>query len=211
MITLKRGARGAEVVALQKLLYAAGQHIVADGDFGEITERAVRNFQGLRGLAVDGVAGPKTWAALDATTKPAVAPPASGAYVLSDASRKLLVGVHPDLVRVIEWAIQITPVDFRVGEGVRTLARQKQMVAQKKSQTLRSRHVPESNACRMSCAVDLHALPSGVLSWDWKYYEQIATAMKQAARDVGVPIEWGGDWKTLKDGVHFQLPWNVYK
>ncbi|WP_139238526.1 M15 family metallopeptidase, partial [Yersinia ruckeri] len=41
-------------------------------------------------------------------------------------------------------------------------------------------------------------------------YEQIAAAFKQAAKDVGVPIEWGGDWKTLKDGPHFQLPHKDY-
>ncbi|WP_049613866.1 M15 family metallopeptidase, partial [Yersinia pekkanenii] len=29
-------------------------------------------------------------------------------------------------------------------------------------------------------------------------------------KDVGVPIEWGGDWKTLKDGPHFQLPHKEY-
>ena len=44
---------------------------------------------------------------------------------------------------------------------------------------------------------------------DWLMYHQIAAAMKEAAKQVGVPIEWGGDWK-MKDGPHWQLPWKDY-
>lgn len=69
---LKRGSRGADVIDLQKRLYAAGQHIAADGVYGEITERAVRNFQSQNGLSVDGIAGPKTFEMLQKITgKPA--------------------------------------------------------------------------------------------------------------------------------------------
>lgn len=38
-------------------------------------------------------------------------------------------------------------------------------------------------------------------------YHKLADAMKQAAKELNVPIEWGGDWRTFKDGPHFQLPW----
>jgi peptidoglycan L-alanyl-D-glutamate endopeptidase CwlK len=30
--------------------------------------------------------------------------------------------------------------------------------------------------------------------------------MKQAAYELNIKIEWGGDWKSFKDGPHFQLP-----
>ena len=40
-------------------------------------------------------------------------------YKLSKRSMSNLVGVHPDLDAVIERAIQITPIDFGVSEGVR--------------------------------------------------------------------------------------------
>ena len=213
MTILKLGSRGPAVTELQTQLKALGYNLGKagiDGKFGGDTKTAVMAFQKAADISVDGEVGNQTRTALDAALKPSTLLPAAGKYSLSAASRKNLIGVHPDLVRVVERAIQITPVDFRVGEGVRTLARQKQMIAQKKSQTMRSRHVPESNACRMSCAVDLYALPDGALSWDWKYYEQLNQAMQQAARDVGVPIEWGGSWK-MRDGVHFQLPWSTYK
>lgn len=124
-------------------------------------------------------------------------------YSLSKASYDKLSGVHDDLVKVVERAIQLTPVDFRVTEGLRTLERQKELLAQKATTTLRSRHLTGH-------AVDLVALVDGKVSWHWPLYTQIADAMKQAARECDVPIEWGGDWTTFKDGPHFQLPWKQY-
>lgn len=124
-------------------------------------------------------------------------------FSLSKLSEAKLVGVHPDLVRVVRRAIQITPVDFRVIEGLRTIERQRQLVKAGASRTLRSRHLNGH-------AVDLAALVGGKVSWDWPLYHRIADAMKDAAEDEGVPIEWGGDWTTFKDGPHFQLPWSKY-
>ncbi len=45
-----------------------------------------------------------------------------------------------------------------------------------------------------------------MVRWDWPLYYMLANSMKMAAMEVGVPIEWGGDWKSLKDGPHYQLP-----
>ncbi|EPI9183033.1 M15 family metallopeptidase, partial [Escherichia coli] len=53
--------------------------------------------------------------------------------------------------------------------------------------------------------VDVVAWVGSQVSWDWPLYEKIAQAFKQAAAELGTAIEWGGDWKTLKDGPHFQL------
>lgn len=127
-----------------------------------------------------------------------------GNFVLGSKSKTKLVGVHPDLLSVVEKAITITEVDFTVLEGVRTLERQKQLVAEGSSTTMRSRHLTGH-------AIDLAAWIDGKLSWDWKYYELIAAAMKSAAEELKIPIEWGGDWKSFKDGPHFQLPWSIYK
>ena len=129
-------------------------------------------------------------------------------FVLGAQSRAKLMGVHPDLVRVVERAIGISLIDFRVTEGLRTLARQKQLMASGATRTLRSRHLPGKNG--FAHAIDLVALVGGSVRWDWPLYARLATAMKAAAADVGVPIEWGGDWRTFKDGPHFQLPWRNY-
>jgi len=125
------------------------------------------------------------------------------AYRLGLRSRARLRGVHPDLVRVVTRAIEITDVDFTVLEGVRSLSRQRQLVAQGASKTMRSRHLTGH-------AVDLGAWVGGKVRWDWPLYYKIEAAMKQAAKELGIPIEWGGDWTSFKDGPHWQLPWASY-
>ena len=123
-------------------------------------------------------------------------------FRLSSRSLEKLAHVHPHLTWVIHRAIEITPVDFAVVEGIRTLARQKQLVAAGASKTMKSRHLTGH-------AVDLAPYVAGKIRWDWPLFYRLAPAVKQAAADVGVPIEWGGDWK-FKDGPHFQLPWSAY-
>ncbi|WP_328186932.1 M15 family metallopeptidase [Marinobacter sp. OP 3.4] len=124
-------------------------------------------------------------------------------FMLSQRSRARLASVHPDLSTVVERAIQITEVDFTVLEGIRTKSRQAELVASGASQTMNSRHLTGH-------AVDLGAWVTGSVRWDWPLYHKIADAMKQAAQERGIPIEWGGDWQTLKDGPHYQLPWKEY-
>lgn len=124
-------------------------------------------------------------------------------FALGAKSKERLKGVHPDLVRVVERAIQLTDVDFSVIEGLRTAARQQQLVKSGASKTMRSRHLTGH-------AVDLAAVIGGEIRWDWPLYAKIAKAVKQAAAELKVPIEWGGDWRTFKDGPHWQLPWKNY-
>ncbi|WP_199636110.1 M15 family metallopeptidase [Serratia sp. PAMC26656] len=114
-----------------------------------------------------------------------------------------LMGVHPDLVRVMRLALNYSLVPFSISEGVRSMARQRDMLRTGKSQTLRSRHLTGH-------AVDVVAMPAGVVSWEWDYYAQIAVAVRRAARECAVSVEWGGEWRTLKDGPHFQLSFKDY-
>jgi len=123
-------------------------------------------------------------------------------FALGAKSLARLEGVHPDLVRVVKRAIEITPVDFTVTEGLRTVERQRALVAAGASQTMKSRHITGH-------AVDLAALVLGEVRWDWPLYAKLAGAMKAAAKELAIPLEWGGDWK-MKDGPHFQLPWANY-
>lgn len=120
-------------------------------------------------------------------------------FKLGLRSRMRLKGVHIDLIHIVERAITNTEVDFTVLEGVRTIERQKILVASGASQTMHSRHLTGH-------AVDLGALIYGTVRWDWPLYYKIADAMKQAARELDILLEWGGDWETFKDGPHFQLP-----
>lgn len=129
-------------------------------------------------------------------------------YALGLRSRQNLAGVHPDLVRVVERAIRVTPLDFTVTEGVRSEARQRELVAAGASRTMKSRHLKASNG--YGHAVDLAALVAGSVRWDWPLYRTLNTAMQQAAGELGIPVEWGGSWATFRDGPHWQLPWKQY-
>lgn len=121
-------------------------------------------------------------------------------YRLGQRSKQRLSGVHPDLVAVVELAIQKTTQDFSVTEGIRHINRQRELLAKGKTTTLNSRH-PTGHA------VDLVPYP---VSWDWDKFYPIADAMKEAAEELGVDMDWGGDWKSFPDGPHFQLSWKAY-
>ncbi|KGA70305.1 phage major capsid, P2 family protein [Yersinia enterocolitica] len=93
--------------------------------------------------------------------------------------------------------------DHTVIEGCRTVERQRELVKDSASQTMNSRHLTGH-------AVDIVPLPNGKVSWEWKYFYPMADAMKQAAAELGIAVEWGGNWTTFKDGPHFQLPARQY-
>ena len=124
-------------------------------------------------------------------------------YKLGARSKQRLKGVHDDLVRVVERAIEITTVDFTVLEGLRDPERQKTLMESGASQTLNSRHITGH-------AVDLGAWVDGDVRWDWPLYHKIAAAMKEAAKQLDVKIVCGADWKKFPDGPHFELDRKFY-
>ncbi len=122
---------------------------------------------------------------------------------LGSKSIQRLTGLHADLVRVVHAAACASDLDFCVLEGLRTLDRQKQLLAQGATTTLKSRHLTGH-------AVDLAAMSGGEIRWDWPLYHKLAVIVKAAAAAEKVPLEWGGDWRKFKDGPHWQLPWASY-
>lgn len=122
----------------------------------------------------------------------------SDEHHFSERSNSKLEGVDERLIRVATLALQLSPVDFGITEGVRTLERQKELVKAGASRTLRSKHLEGK-------AIDVVAYVGGKVAWDWPLYEKIAKAFRQAADELGVKITWGGSWATFKDGPHFQL------
>jgi peptidoglycan L-alanyl-D-glutamate endopeptidase CwlK len=122
---------------------------------------------------------------------------------VTDRTEDKLKGVHPDLVSVIHQTYTRYPGLFIVTEGLRTLEKQKQLFASGATTTLKSRHLTGH-------AVDVVALVDGEVRWDWPLYRKIADAIKADAILLNVRVQWGGDWKTFKDGPHFQLDPRVY-
>jgi len=128
-------------------------------------------------------------------------------FKLGKKSLEKLNGVHPDLVKVVKRAIELTEIDFSVGEGLRTLEKQKEYLAKGATTTLKSRHLTGH-------AVDLFAFVGKEVRWDARLYHKIKDAMFAAGKEFGVPIRWGGDWdcdgdsgdEKFFDGPHFELP-----
>lgn len=121
----------------------------------------------------------------------------------SQRSLRSLEGIHPDLRRVIDRALQESPLDFIVIEGLRTKDRQRRLVQSGASRTMNSRHITGH-------AVDLLPIGPDGPAFDWPLYDQLGPAVKRAAEAEGVDLEWGGDWRSFKDGPHFQLSHENY-
>jgi hypothetical protein len=96
-------------------------------------------------------------------------------------------------------------IKVEVSEGLRDPGRQAELVEQGKSQTLNSKHLKGN-------ALDIHVRnPDGSANWDFDAYRPVAEIAKQVAAEKGVPnLVWGGDWKSLRDGVHFELAGSNY-
>ncbi len=119
-------------------------------------------------------------------------------FKFSAKSNDKLTTVIPELQAVMRRALELSPIDFGISEGRRSIERQRELYDAGKSQTLKSRHI-------ISRAVDVYAWVGGAVSWNMDHYHMINEAVQQAAQELGEEIIWGGSWRTFKDGVHFQI------
>lgn len=123
---------------------------------------------------------------------------------LGNKSKALLATVNEPLQRVVLKAFETMPFDITVLEGIRTLERQKELVAKKASKTLNSKHLTGN-------AIDLAPYP---IDWnDKSRFNEMAKHVLAAATELGIHIRWGGDWnmngdwkdEKFYDGPHFEL------
>jgi peptidoglycan LD-endopeptidase CwlK len=119
-------------------------------------------------------------------------------FILDETSQARLALVHADLRRVAELAAHKCDFCFIITEGLRDPEKQAKLVKIGASRTINSKHLT-------GCAVDVAAVVDGEVRWDWPLYLQIARCFKTSALELGIPITWGGDWRTFKDGPHFEL------
>ena len=124
-------------------------------------------------------------------------------YKLSGRSLNKLEGVHPTMVDTVKRAIELSKVDFGVIYGVRSLAEQKRLYEAKRSQTMKSKHLVQEDG--YSHAVDLMAYDGSDPSWDIVMYDDIADAMKAAAKETGARIRWGAAW-TIDNIAEWERP-----
>ncbi|AAX78681.1 hypothetical protein RB43ORF159c [Escherichia phage RB43] len=110
-------------------------------------------------------------------------------FKLAKKSINNLKGVKPELVKVVQRALELSPEDFGVREGLRTVEQQREYVRTGASQTMNSKHITGD-------AVDLYPskLPEG---WQKnpKVWLPVLNAMKKAGDELGVKLRFGINWK----------------
>lgn len=120
------------------------------------------------------------------------------AFKFGSRSLGNISGTHPELQRVILRALELSPVDFLVTDGLRTLAEQRRFVATGKSKTMKSKHLTGR-------AIDYVAWANGTFTYNYSKMLSISKAFKAASAELDIPIDWGGDWKSFVDTPHIQL------
>ena len=118
-------------------------------------------------------------------------------YKLGKRSLSKLEGVDERMVAVVKYAIGVSKQDFSVICGLRTIEEQRALVAKGASKTMKSKHLD-------GIAVDLMAYVDGG-RWELNLYDEIADAMKEGAKAVGVGVCWGASWAV--EGHNY--PYNI--
>lgn len=126
-------------------------------------------------------------------------------FKFGSSSLKKLEGVDKRLVEVLKEAISISPIDFTIVEGIRTLERQKEMVKEGKSKTLKSKHIEGKavDVCACVPKVDFNATIDTALIVGIIY----AIANKRGLK-VRLGALWGGHSfanNSFKDLYHIEI------
>lgn len=124
-------------------------------------------------------------------------------HTFSVSSLQKMVGVKEILREIMTEVLSQSPFDFKITEGLRTLERQKMLVASGKSWTMKSKHL-------IGDAVDICIIIDNKACWDHAPYLAVSKIFKEVAISKGVNVRWGGDFisksgKPLVDAVHFEL------
>ena len=147
-------------------------------------------------------------------------------YVLSEASIEKMKGVHPKLIDLMKKAISDSPYDFKIVQGLRTAEYQNSLYQQGRTKpgkivtkldgyNRKSNHQAKSdgyghavdiavcgqydqNGNYVKCTTDAEM-------FDNKKLVEISKHIKAVAKEMGLEIVWGGEWKTLYDTPHYEL------
>lgn len=142
-------------------------------------------------------------------------------------SLKTLYGIHPNLIYVLMEAINDSPYDYTITNGVRSTKEQQALyalgrttenhdgktakrplgftVTDKNGVTNKSNHQPKADG--FGYAVDLYPYVNGTVDLHNKSGRQkaIAEHILKTATDLGIKVIWGGTWVTRPDAPHFEL------
>ncbi len=129
-------------------------------------------------------------------------------FKFGKTSEEKLSTVNSQLASVARKALELTPIDFGITEGRRSIEKQQQLVAEGASKTMKSKHLTGH-------AIDIVCYADDKITWDLEYYQIVANAFALACEELHLNVRWGGSWKvndfTLDpenkfiDAVHFEL------
>jgi peptidoglycan L-alanyl-D-glutamate endopeptidase CwlK len=130
-------------------------------------------------------------------------------FVFSRKSREALWGVHSDLVLVVSRGLLYSSTDFVITEGLRSQARQDELYAAGLSMTRYGKHLT-GQAIDVMAVGDLDgdgmvSPQDKILTWRPELYAAINEGMQRAAKELEIPIRWGGEFKSFFDGPHFEM------
>jgi peptidoglycan L-alanyl-D-glutamate endopeptidase CwlK len=134
-------------------------------------------------------------------------------YKFGTTSKERLATCHDDLQKIMESAIALSPIDFGIACGHRSIADQQKAFNEGKSKidgiTKKGKHNYSP-----SLAVDVYAFVNGKASWDAKELCVIAGVVLAVAANYGIKLRWGGNWdmdsqiisdQSFQDLPHFEL------
>ncbi len=108
-------------------------------------------------------------------------------FKFGEKSLRELEGVNPRLVALVHRALELSELDFGVTDGLRTREEQQALLESGASQTLNSKHLTGD-------AVDLVAYIHGKPRFEFIPAFTVASAMRKAAKEMGIPLKWGCAW-----------------
>ena len=141
-------------------------------------------------------------------------------YKLGNRSRKRLEGVHPKLIKLIEYSLEHEdcPHDFGIPSdgGLRTDERQAELYSKGRRGMKGEKKVTNADGVRNKSrhqkkldgygyAFDIYVYENGSANWDRQKLTEIANHIFTCADKLGIKIQWGGYFKSFKDLPHFQL------
>lgn len=132
-------------------------------------------------------------------------------YSFGKTSKSRLATCEEDIQKVLNLAIERTPIDFGIAEGHRPIERQQKLYAQGRTEP--GQIVTQIDGLKKkgkhnyypSRGVDIYAFIDGKAVWEEVPLAVISGVILSCAKELGIAWEWGGFWKSFKDYPHHQI------
>ena len=164
----------------------------------------IRAIQKALGIGVDGYAGPETWQAIYSRIVPNAQPLTATSDKVDDRSEKVIATLLPDVqpyARALVTKAAADGITIKVISGLRTYDEQNDLYAQ--GRTKPGRIVTNARGGFSNHNFGI-AFDVGVFEGS-QYLDESPKYKAVGVLGMDLGLEWGGNWKTIQDELHFQL------